>query len=75
MRAITDEPFDKLRVTQSGVMVSLSNHDNPLGYFRINSHEQGFTKGHENQRDKKVPPILVEMDRRGFLVPPEEIFG
>ncbi|MBI5192229.1 MAG: hypothetical protein HZA08_02170 [Nitrospirae bacterium] len=45
-----------------------------------------LTKGHENQRDKKVPPILklsmdrrvppnLHMDRRGFLTPPEEIFG
>ncbi|MBI5191876.1 MAG: hypothetical protein HZA08_00355 [Nitrospirae bacterium] len=30
-------------------MVSLSNHDRQL----------------ENQRDKNVPPILIEMDRRG----------
>ncbi|MBI5191922.1 MAG: hypothetical protein HZA08_00585 [Nitrospirae bacterium] len=34
----------------------------------------GFTNGHENKRDKNVPPILVEMDRRGFPTPPEEIF-
>ncbi len=26
---------------------------------------------HENQRDKNVQPILIEMDRRGFLTPPE----
>ncbi|MBI5194589.1 MAG: hypothetical protein HZA08_14305, partial [Nitrospirae bacterium] len=45
------------------------------GDFRMNPHEPRFTKGHENQRDKKVPPILVEMDRRGFLTPPEGIFG
>ncbi|MBI5194351.1 MAG: dihydroorotate dehydrogenase electron transfer subunit [Nitrospirae bacterium] len=32
---------------------------------------QCFTKGHENQQDKNVPPILIEMDRRGFLTPPE----
>ncbi|MBI5194276.1 MAG: hypothetical protein HZA08_12670 [Nitrospirae bacterium] len=32
---------------------------------------RGFTNGHENQRDKNVPPILIEMDRRGFLTPPE----
>ncbi|MBI5193574.1 MAG: bifunctional adenosylcobinamide kinase/adenosylcobinamide-phosphate guanylyltransferase [Nitrospirae bacterium] len=37
--------------------------------------EPGFTKGHENQRDKNVPPILVEMDRRGFLTPPEVFSG
>ncbi|MBI5193315.1 MAG: hypothetical protein HZA08_07740 [Nitrospirae bacterium] len=43
--------------------------------FRGNSHEQGFTKGHENQRDRKVPPVRIEMDRRGFLTPPEGIFG
>ncbi|MBI5192355.1 MAG: transglycosylase SLT domain-containing protein [Nitrospirae bacterium] len=32
---------------------------------------RGFTKGHENQRDRKVTPILVDMDRRGFPTPPE----
>ncbi|MBI5194442.1 MAG: hypothetical protein HZA08_13530 [Nitrospirae bacterium] len=32
-----------------------------------------ITKGHENQRDKNVPPILVDRDRRGFLTPPEGI--
>ncbi|MBI5193960.1 MAG: hypothetical protein HZA08_11035 [Nitrospirae bacterium] len=45
------------------------------GDFWLNSHEPGFTKGHENQRDKNVPPILIDMDRRGFLTPPEGIFG
>ncbi|MBI5194496.1 MAG: DNA polymerase I [Nitrospirae bacterium] len=31
-----------------------------------------LTEGHENQRDKNVPPILNSgMDRRGFLTPPE----
>ncbi|MBI5191939.1 MAG: hypothetical protein HZA08_00675 [Nitrospirae bacterium] len=45
------------------------------GDFWMNPHEPGFTKGHENQRDKKVPPILVERDRRGFPTPPEVIFG
>ncbi|MBI5194324.1 MAG: hypothetical protein HZA08_12915 [Nitrospirae bacterium] len=34
---------------------------------------RGFTKGHENQRDRNVPPILIDMDRRGFLTPPEVI--
>ena len=34
------------------------------------------TKGHENERDKNVPPIVhtygdTYMDRRGFLTPPE----
>ncbi|MBI5192052.1 MAG: hypothetical protein HZA08_01265 [Nitrospirae bacterium] len=37
----------------------------------MNSHEPGFTNGNENQRDKNVPPILIDMDRRGFLTPPE----
>ncbi|MBI5193463.1 MAG: hypothetical protein HZA08_08500 [Nitrospirae bacterium] len=37
----------------------------------MNSHEPGFTKGHESQRDRNVPPILMEMDRRGFLTAPE----
>ncbi|MBI5192539.1 MAG: hypothetical protein HZA08_03730 [Nitrospirae bacterium] len=38
----------------------------------MNSHEPGFTKGHENQRDKNVPPILkLCVDRRGFPTPPE----
>ncbi|MBI5192842.1 MAG: hypothetical protein HZA08_05310 [Nitrospirae bacterium] len=32
---------------------------------------RGFTKGHESQRDRNVQPILIEMDRRGFLTPPE----
>ncbi|MBI5192542.1 MAG: hypothetical protein HZA08_03745 [Nitrospirae bacterium] len=41
----------------------------------MNPHEPGFTKGHENQRDKKVPPILIEMNRRDFLVPPERFSG
>ncbi|MBI5192963.1 MAG: hypothetical protein HZA08_05915 [Nitrospirae bacterium] len=30
-----------------------------------------LTKGHENQRDRNVPPILIEMDRQGFPTPPE----
>ncbi|MBI5194438.1 MAG: hypothetical protein HZA08_13510 [Nitrospirae bacterium] len=35
-----------------------------------------LTKGHENQRDKNVPPILnIGMDRRGFLTPPERLSG
>ncbi|MBI5192787.1 MAG: hypothetical protein HZA08_05015 [Nitrospirae bacterium] len=33
---------------------------------------RGLTKGDEDQRDKNVPPILIKMDRRGFLTPPEE---
>ncbi|MBI5194586.1 MAG: hypothetical protein HZA08_14285 [Nitrospirae bacterium] len=33
--------------------------------------KRGFTNGHENQRDRNVSPILMEMDRRGFLTPPE----
>ncbi|MBI5194615.1 MAG: hypothetical protein HZA08_14445 [Nitrospirae bacterium] len=38
--------------------------------------KRGFTKGHENQRDKNVPPILnLGMDRRGFLTPPEGFSG
>ncbi|MBI5192478.1 MAG: hypothetical protein HZA08_03420 [Nitrospirae bacterium] len=36
---------------------------------------EALTKGHENQWDKNVPPILVDRDRRGFLTPPEGIFG
>ncbi|MBI5191818.1 MAG: hypothetical protein HZA08_00055 [Nitrospirae bacterium] len=36
-----------------------------------NSYKPWFTKGNENQRDKNVPPILIDMDRRGFLTPQE----
>ncbi|MBI5193359.1 MAG: hypothetical protein HZA08_07975 [Nitrospirae bacterium] len=38
----------------------------------MNSDELWFTKGHENQWDKNVPPIhIISLDRRGFLTPPE----
>ncbi|MBI5193004.1 MAG: hypothetical protein HZA08_06130 [Nitrospirae bacterium] len=47
----------------------------------MKTHEPWLTKGHENEWDKNVPPILIEMDRRvspnlhmdrrGFLTPPE----
>ncbi|MBI5192783.1 MAG: hypothetical protein HZA08_04995 [Nitrospirae bacterium] len=40
----------------------------------MNRHEPWFTKGHENQRDKNVPPILIDMDRRVFSYPAGEIF-
>ncbi|MBI5192335.1 MAG: VCBS repeat-containing protein [Nitrospirae bacterium] len=43
-----------------------------MGLFSDETHmNDSLTKGHENQRDKNVPPILVDRDRRGFPTPPE----
>lgn len=36
------------------------------------SVSEALTKGHENERDKNVPPIVAtNLDRRDFLIPPE----
>ncbi|MBI5194041.1 MAG: hypothetical protein HZA08_11470 [Nitrospirae bacterium] len=48
-----------------------------LKLFKNETYTRGsLINGHENQRDKNVPPIHnLEMDRRGFLTPPEGFSG
>ncbi|MBI5192089.1 MAG: hypothetical protein HZA08_01460 [Nitrospirae bacterium] len=59
------------------------NQDNEKPHPHLNPLPEGEEiplpfKGRvsKNQRDKNVPPILnLCVDRRGFLTPPERIFG